>query len=286
MRQSLKEHSISKRKHSNFGVCKLTGDEGTFVKSHIIPKALTKPAYEGGMLFQGGDGRKPQKRRTSWYDQGIVTRKGEDVLANLDSWAIKFLRKNRLVWSGFGPVLSAAIDLDLGHIGGMKGYGVRTIEVQKPQVLRKFCLSLLWRASVSSLPEMHEISLGSKMERKIARYIVDDWELSDEVFPCEMIQHHQVGFIHNQTPVKETKAYPTEYGNTVEIGTYRFYIDGLVLHFGIDANKTTQKIALSEMTAGYSNQLHVTCIPWSKSRENENSLARFQHMRDNDIDIP
>ena len=263
--------SSPRKRPPNLGVCKLTGDQGKLVKSHIIPKALTKPAYEGGIFWQAGAGNRPQRRRTSWYDQQIVTRKGEDILSDLDSWAIKFLRKNRLVWSGFGPVVSANVDIDIGQMAEeLSGYGIRRIEVADPTYLRKFCLSLLWRASVSTLPEMQEVSLGSKMERKIARYLCDDFDLPQELLPCEMIQHHQVGFIHNQTPIKDTKEWPTKYGNVIKTDTYRFYFDGLVLHFGIGNQTVTKQVAMSEMAVGYSTTLHVTCVPWHRSREKEN----------------
>lgn len=254
-----------------YGTCKLTGTAGQFVKSHIIPKSLTKPAYEGGMFWQGGSSSKPQKRRTSWYDQGIVTREGEDILADLDSWAIKFLRSKRLVWSGFGPIVSANVDIDISDLAeGLDGYGVRYVNVDDPKKLRQFCLSLLWRASVSTLPEMSEVAIGLKLERKLARYLTGELELPLTIFPCEVIQHHQVGFPHNQTPIKDKRDRTSRHGDILTISTYRFYFDGLVLHFNIGTHQVIQEIAKSECAVGFSDRLLVTCIPWHRSREKEN----------------
>ncbi|MDI2090140.1 hypothetical protein [Commensalibacter oyaizuii] len=38
------------------GICKLTGSKGKFVKSHIIPKAFTRPLRRGDSFVQGGVG--------------------------------------------------------------------------------------------------------------------------------------------------------------------------------------------------------------------------------------
>jgi hypothetical protein len=68
-----------------YGVCKLTGKSGKFVKSHLLPKALTRPGVAGEYFISGGQGCRPKKRWTSWYDQELVIKKGEDILANYDN---------------------------------------------------------------------------------------------------------------------------------------------------------------------------------------------------------
>lgn len=83
------------------GACKLTGEEGAFVKAHIIPDALTRPE-KGAPFAQAGLEAAPIARWTSWYDKGIVTAAGEKILAGYDDWAIQKLRDHRLVWSGWG----------------------------------------------------------------------------------------------------------------------------------------------------------------------------------------
>ena len=40
--------------------------------------------------------RCPQKRWDNWYDPELVTAKGEKIQAELDTWAIKELRKHKL----------------------------------------------------------------------------------------------------------------------------------------------------------------------------------------------
>src|SRR5262245_1716421 len=90
-----------KRKNSK-GVCKLTQETGRFVDAHLIPRALTKLSSQGHPYMQMGVGVKPVRRWSSWYDSELVTQAGEKILADLDSWAISELRRQMLVWSGWG----------------------------------------------------------------------------------------------------------------------------------------------------------------------------------------
>jgi hypothetical protein len=88
------------------GTCRLTGTKGKFVKSHLIPKALTRPEEPGLPLIQGGSGKRARKRWDSWYDSELVTREGEDILSALDDWAIRYLRSQTTLRDcDFGAVL-------------------------------------------------------------------------------------------------------------------------------------------------------------------------------------
>jgi hypothetical protein len=88
-----------------FGKCRLTGRQGHFVKSHIIPEALTEATWRGQPLTQQEKGGRLIKRRTSWYDDKLVTSEGEAVLQKYDDWAIKFFRTHKLIWSAIFPPL-------------------------------------------------------------------------------------------------------------------------------------------------------------------------------------
>ncbi|MGB5559916.1 MAG: hypothetical protein WBN04_18135 [Paracoccaceae bacterium] len=251
------------------GTCKLTGEIGKLVKSHIIPAALTKPAYEGAMLFQHGPGRRAQKRRTSWYDQSIVTQKGEDLLKEIDTVGIRILRENRLVWSGFGPMESIRLDGKFDYIDpSLIEYGFRVIQVKNPEALRKFFLSLLWRASVSNLPEMAEVRLQEDIQTQIGHYLAGEIPLPIKFYPCTMVQHPQIGLIHNQTPTAGSKSFGNE-ERAISYDTVRFYFDGLVLNFHFSDEENALDRFENNMTVGYSQELLVPCVPWNKSRQLE-----------------
>jgi hypothetical protein len=111
------------------GVCKLTGSTGELIRSHLIPRALTKPEELGAGLLQAGKGQRPVRRRSSWYDPELVTEEGERFLSALDDWAVEFLRAQKLVWSGWGPMQALG---ELQAVVPFSPYGIRRIRVEPP----------------------------------------------------------------------------------------------------------------------------------------------------------
>lgn len=153
-------------------VCRLTGTPGTYVDSHIIPRALTRLSSEGEKWIEAGIGLGMKRRPDSWYDSNLVTRAGEDILSDIDSKAIDELRRHRLVWSGWGlddrlrndELISAA-----GHASH------RLIRLARPDVLRVFFLSLLWRAAASTRPEFSDVVVSaSDLEDLRVRVLTQD----------------------------------------------------------------------------------------------------------------
>jgi hypothetical protein len=105
------------------------------------------------------DGEQPAKKRMNgWYDSRLVTRNGEDILADLDNYAINSFRKKGLLFSerrdngatieGFVPFPSEALS-GVFEIDGVDSYR-----------LKLFGISLLWRAAETHLPEFSHIKLG------------------------------------------------------------------------------------------------------------------------------
>lgn len=81
-------------------ICQLTGLKGKFVKAHIIPKGLMPKIRKDEPFIQLLENGRRRKLHHGLYDSKIVTRQGEDFLAELDSWAIDELRTNKLEWMG------------------------------------------------------------------------------------------------------------------------------------------------------------------------------------------
>jgi len=145
----------SKNENSRAGTCKLTLKEGRFVKAHLIPRALTTPAEKGMPFFQWKSGATPKRRWSSWYDQNLVTRDGEDILTEFDTWAIAELRKQKLVWSSWGKSKSLG---SLHSAASGTPWGIRKIKDTDPAKLRLFFLSLLWRAASTKLPSLQRFN--------------------------------------------------------------------------------------------------------------------------------
>ena len=197
-------------------VCLLTGKEGKYVKSHIIPKSLTRPKKPGNKFIQPDPNTAKKryiKRADSWYDKSIVIREGEDYLSDIDSYAIDELRAQGLLWTSNKIREPAANSIN----------ELAVVIFNEPSKIRKYFLSLLWRATVSSLPEFKDIVLTKNQTEKLRKIIVGEIEDELSFFPITLIQLTSEGPTHNLTPTKQRVGAD---GREV----YRFYMNGLIAH--------------------------------------------------------
>lgn len=211
------------------GICKLTGEPGKFVKAHIIPKALTLHASAGKPIVQAGERQRPVKRWDSWYDPQLVTRAGEDILADYDTWAVNELRKHRLIWSSWGPMKSLSVN-DSERIADSP-YGIRRITGVDTLKLRLFYLSLLWRAAASNRPEFRNVNVKPADLRRLRRMVRDGDPYPLGFYSVSLTQLSTIGPAHNHGPMKDRKATKpwVEHGGP-RVPILRFYFDGLVAH--------------------------------------------------------
>jgi hypothetical protein len=161
------------------------------------------------------------RRWNSWYDERLVTQKGEDILAGHDNWAIAELRSRKLVWSGWGPMQK------LGDIQGVPGtpWGVRTIDGIDPTRLRLFCLSLLWRAAATGRNEFREVSIPQVDLERLRELVCDGDVGPADFYPAHICQISTLGEFNNLTPTADVKSMPsTEEGRGWSIPIFRFHI--------------------------------------------------------------
>lgn len=211
------------------GVCKLTLRPGRFVDSHLIPAALTRLSRTGKKYVETGIGHETKHRSNSWYDGELVTREGEDILADIDAKGIELLRKHRLVWSGWGDVDSIA-DEFADETGDRQGW--RAVFIEHTQDLQLFFLSLLWRAAATKRPEFDDVSLPASVEEELRVRVLKGKPGALSDFPVQLFQLTTRGVEHNRTPLLESKRVPHPSG-TGWVGRadyVRFYFDGLVAH--------------------------------------------------------
>lgn len=252
---------------ATFGICRLTGEHGRFVKAHIIPRALAPPAAGGEAFAQIGQRSRPTRRRDSWYDQHLVTRQGEDILTSYDTWAIAELRRLKLVWRSWGP-MHALATADFHPIPNTP-WGGRTVEFIDPLRMRIFLLSLLWRAAASDLPDMREASLRASDLRRLRRTIVSGSPPAPSFIPISLVQLSSIGNMHNHGPIKQTKPIPkvgSDPGWHESI--IRMYFDGLIVHYHIEGDQRTVE-GLGPMVVGRKSTL-ITTIEYEKSWQLEN----------------
>jgi len=184
------------------GICKLTRTKGVFVDSHIIPKAFTKPEQPGLPLVQFNSGARPIRRWSSWYDPQLVTQSGESILAAFDTWAVSELRKQKLVWSGWGH--NRTLGTSHHAISGTP-WGIRKIEGINKKSLRMFFLTLLWRAAATTLPEFSEVVLPDKDLEQLRQMICMSIVEPISFYPAYLIQLSTIGIAHNHAVIAQVK---------------------------------------------------------------------------------
>lgn len=257
----------NKAKVSRDGVCKLTGESGRFVDSHLLPKALTKADGLAPGLVQIGNGRK-EKRSSSWYDQHLVIAEGEKILAEYDDWAIRILRKHALVWSGWGPRISLN---DFQPITGTP-WGVRSISGDDWKKLRLFFLSLLWRAAATDRPEFHEVDIPPDHLERLRQMLLNGDPEPVAFYAISLTQISTIGIRHNHAPIAFTKTIPSsEAGRpAMEEPTFRFYLDGLVIHFSRLSTEQNEARDLGPLVVGAEDTITLSTVDFVSSAQAEN----------------
>lgn len=256
-----------KAKVSRDGVCKLTGKSGRFVDSHLLPKALTKADGLAPGLVQIGNGRK-EKRSSSWYDRHLVVAEGEKILAEYDDWAIRILRKHTMVWSGWGPRISLN---DFQRFPGTP-WGIRSVSGDDWKKLRLFFLSLLWRAAATDRPEFNEVDLPPDHLERLRQMVLNCDAEPVAFYAISLTQISTIGIKHNHAPIAFTKTIPSlEAGRpAMEEPTFRFYLDGLIIHFSRLSTEQNEARDLGPLVVGAEDTITLSTVEFESSAQAEN----------------
>jgi hypothetical protein len=240
------------------GVCALTLEGGVFVRSHILPKALTGIGEGGKKATEHGLGHlRPKRRPPGWYDEALVTKKGEDILARVDNNGIRELRDCGLIWSSENSNSIAREVLD-----DSAGTGLARIYSKHPERLRLFFLSLLWRASASRVSSMEHHQLPEDNEERLRELTATENIGAPNEFRIYLTLITGERFPHNHTPIREAM----EFGGR-QIMTSRIYLDGLIARL---SDRDSSGFPFSESDAfdvGYNQKFSVFTVDGPKSRQ-------------------
>lgn len=133
----------------------------------------------------------------------MVIRKGEDILSELDDFAVKEFFKHHMVWRSWGnhiQLLELPNPYDVHRLNThdalqpnlednpVSSYGFRTTKGIDPIKLRLFCLSLLWRAATSDLFEMSEIVLPKEELEFLRNLLVNRDPDPITFYPARVVQ--------------------------------------------------------------------------------------------------
>ncbi len=194
------------------------------MKSHLIPRALTRLSKTGEKHIQSEIGGKATRVPDSWYDLKLVTQMGEKILSEIDSYGIDELRRGHLIWSAWDEQDSFPFPFDL-----KEGPNYRTILATDGPSLRLFFLSLLWRAGATKLEAFRHVKLTNSELEDLRLRVLSKNPGPAEEYPIVI---HQLtrGAEHNRVPLIEEEEFVTVGGVPDGLkGTYvRFYFDGLI----------------------------------------------------------
>lgn len=254
---------MAKHQIEKTGVCKLTGERGNFARSHIIPRALTKPRAGGEAFAQFGGGKRPVRRRNSWYDPQLVIHKGEALLRDYDTWGIRELRRTKLVWRSWGPMQKLSTKDFLPFKG--TDWGVRRVTFSDPKRMRLFLLSLLWRAATTNLQEFSEIKIRASDLKKLTKFVREGVLPPNSFFPVTMTQISTVGYMHNLSPIAQNKEANRILGIRIPAeDIFRFYFDGLVIHFYRRPRPETLD-GIKHMAVGSVRPINISTVTFERS---------------------
>jgi hypothetical protein len=204
-------------------LCRLCGEPNKFVKSHIIGRSFFplimgpfKHAIEVDL-----DAKTKACLQAGNYDKQMLCEKCEPKFSQLDNYGHKLLRN---------PDLSRPI---LSHSTGRTVQAYRFVGCDTDK-LRKFVLSVLWRASVSSLDFYSYVRLGPVFELEIIEKV-----FSPDVLPWDeftilisKIDDNALG------PYGNMLFPPVPLRDPVGINFYCLYLPGLKITIKVDHRPT------------------------------------------------
>lgn len=139
--------------------CQLCGNPGPFVKSHIIPEAFFRVLRQGTdspLIVSDSPAARPKRSPIGVYDNGILCSACESKFATVDDYGVQVFLKQ--LDQLFQPIMTPA---------GSVAY--QTTDVDQELLLR-FLIATLWRASVSTHSFYRRVQLGPY--ENIARQVI------------------------------------------------------------------------------------------------------------------
>ncbi len=246
------------------GSCALTKMPGKYVKSHILPRALTKISRDGQKVIEAGIGLGRKTRPDTWYDDQLCTSTGEKILERIDTRGIEELRELNLVWSGW-PINSkdlVSTEWDVAPLENTEAWH-RVLKLPDEAAIRLFFLSILWRASASSRHEFDEVKLLPDEEEDLRIRVLNENPGNFRDFPIHLFQLSTRGISHNRIPLIEEAEIPSN--SNVKIQRARIYIDGLIAHITLPRNEKLNDDFI-KLSLGSGPESIVFITPFEKSR--------------------
>ena len=200
-------------------ICKGCNEDKPPVRSHIIPESFFRElrADEKTLKLVPTDKEKHVKRAPiGVYDQEILCAECERTFQDVDDYACKVLVANQQL-------------IELQDKGEVVGYRIKDIDYS---MLKRFVISVLWRASISSAEFFQKVRLGA-LESKAKDLI---WRKSAG-------SKHDFSFVlgkFTDTGTLSKAIFDPHPERWFGKKYYRFYMGGYVLYVKADSQATPE----------------------------------------------
>ena len=237
------------------GICALTGHYGKFIKCHILPRSVTyssnskKRGNPEAQFIEISGSSHPKLAHTSWYDPSLVGQTGEDLLSRIDTWGYDILMKYGLL----GPATPIANDLSLD-------FAFQDGEVDR---LRRFVLSILWRAAVSKMPQFGEVVLEAESIEILKRYVLEEITLGTDDFPISFQRVMGLSHQFNSAPICDEHILTNNFTNKkFATPRFTFYFNGLNVFVGTRTTDSILHRTLGNCALVAGNGIVVECVTY------------------------
>jgi hypothetical protein len=148
-------------------VCRLCDKEKKLIKAHIIPDWAHRTLKQDNHLIYLSTGAKERKIQSGYWDNSILCRECDgDVIGQYDTYAKKFFDRDFSKEIVRGTASSGE---DVAYIH------LKDFDYTK---LKLFLVSVLWRASISNLPQFAATNLGKYED--IAKQMILEGKIINE----------------------------------------------------------------------------------------------------------
>jgi len=179
-------------------ICRLCKEDKTLLKSHIFPEFLYKPIYDENhsfMVISSDSEKRPRHRHKGIYEE-LLCKSCEGIVGEYENYSAKVLFGN---------------DNKEKRVSVKKPFGFIFHDIDYTK-FKLFQISLLWRASISSRPEIPKIDLGphsEKMRRMLLNRIPGEvYEYGCSILFIPDYSKEMVGFIYSPELIpKKIKGY-------------------------------------------------------------------------------
>lgn len=210
-------------KNANKMKCQYCGENKKLIKAHIIPASFFKPlrADNGDVPYLMSDllGVFPKKSQTGVYDRTILCRACEDKFAQWDEF-------------GFKTLVDSAKQLrSLRYQRKLLAFILPQVDIDQ---LKRFLLSVLWRASVSSQDFYKQVNLGA-YEDKIQSILENNTALDKDEYSFFLSRFDDQYFGSTMLDPRHECWDGVNY--------HRIYLGGFIAHIKVDKRPSSPSFA-------------------------------------------